>query len=115
MTHKEQANAAISHARDIVDGFGTIDSAGVLKFAQIHALLALEAAVSELTAEAYRTRVALEVLAGEALDRELCRTRHPAGSGLEDDDGETDPDLRVVDDEAESPAEGGPTAEDPDP
>ena len=80
MSYKEQAEHALTHAREIVDAFGTIDSAGALRFAEVLALLALTEAVGEVGAEVYRLRIATEVVAGEALDRELCRTRHPAGT-----------------------------------
>ena len=56
--------------------------ADVLAEAQVHATLALVTALDEIGAELYRVRVAIKVLAGDALDREA--QAHPAGGELVD-------------------------------
>ena len=53
---------------------------GQIATANVYAMLALAESFDVIGAELYRIRVAVEVLAGEALDRE--QGEHPAGGEL---------------------------------
>ena len=113
-THREAAERALTRSLRLagdapaagpnVAAMKREDAREALGYAQVHALLALVDAVTELGAEAYRLRIVGEVMGGEALERELTRTRHPAGTGLEDGPAAQEPvgeaALVVVEDEA---------------
>ena len=81
MTHYQDAISALDRAgrAEIGEGYESY----LLGVAQAKATLALVDGIAELAAELYRARVALELLAGEAWDRDQARRRGDIEAGLD--------------------------------